>query len=287
MLEPLWIVYGIMVGAIEMNQNDIAFILFSGTSFCQKVFSKLNLVFNHGKFYSIFLILYCYGNATWNGILSWQSWNCFPHGVQWPASVKGCALPWVQGLVPPAPSSNASSGLWRSLWWVRITLWTFWHVYTSTGTRAHQGPVSLQQQHATRSKSSPGAVSPLRLAHRGRVSHRPVWVWAAIPLRQLGLHSSSLPSCRRGSAVWWKLCSCRHAAVLASDGQVEPTWAAAVPLCWLLFVQCPLCPEEAVVQHSANTAWPNFTYSSANILVTWCFCSRRVIMILSGVKLYL
>lgn len=66
-LEPLWIVCGILFGAIEVNQNDITFILFSDTSFWQRIFSKLNLVFNQGKFYSIFLILYCYGNTTWNG----------------------------------------------------------------------------------------------------------------------------------------------------------------------------------------------------------------------------
>lgn len=131
------------------------------------------------------------------------------------------------------------------------------------------------------------------LAHGGRVLHWPVWVQATIPLQQLRLHSSALTySSRQDSAVWWKLCCCRHAPVIASDGQVMPTWAAVVPLCWLTpqdfgFPSVPSFQRRPVVQHWANTAWPNFTYSSTNMLVTWCFYSRRVIMILSGVKLNL
>lgn len=131
------------------------------------------------------------------------------------------------------------------------------------------------------------------LAHKGWVLHCPLWVGAAILLWQLRLHSSALTyGFRQESAVWWKLCCCRHAPVVASDGQVTPTWAAVVPLCWFTprdfcFSNVPSFQRRPVVQHWANTTWPNFTYSSTNILVTWCFYSRRIIMILSGMKLYL
>lgn len=136
-LEPLRIVHGILFGAVEMNQNEITVILFSDTSFCQRIFSKLNLVFNQAKFDSIVLILYRYGNTTWNGILGWLvlTASLFTSSDQPPLQT---ALPWVQGLVPPVASSNASLALWRSLWWVRIIPWTFWHVYTSTGAGTHQ-----------------------------------------------------------------------------------------------------------------------------------------------------
>lgn len=114
-----------------------------------------------------------------------------------------------------------------------------------------------------------------------------------IPLWQLRLHSSALTyKFGQDSAVWWKLCCCRHAPVDASDGQVMPTWAAVQPLCWLIpenfcFPNVLPFQRRPVVQHWACKAWPNFTYSSMDILVTWCFYSGRVIMILSGVKLYL
>lgn len=47
-----------------MNQNEITVILFSDTSFCQRMFSKLDFVFNQAKIDSIVLILYRYGNTT-------------------------------------------------------------------------------------------------------------------------------------------------------------------------------------------------------------------------------
>lgn len=63
-MEPLHIVHGILFGAVEMNQNEITVILFSDTSFCQRIFSKLNLVFNQAKFDSIVLTFYHYDNTT-------------------------------------------------------------------------------------------------------------------------------------------------------------------------------------------------------------------------------
>lgn len=223
--------------------------------------------------------------------------SCFPHHVQWPASVTDAALPWVQGPVPPIASGNASVALWRSLWWVRIIPRAFWHVYTSTATGAHQRTCQsrvwawdtyLQELcHSSRHEGS-------WLTGAG-VLHEPARVWGAAPPRQLRLHSSALTySFRQGSAAREKLHHCRRAAVVASDRQVVPTRAVVLPACWLTrrsagFPMSSLprggcCALGA--QRWANAAWPHFTYSLTNLLVNWCFSSRRVIMILSGVKLY-
>lgn len=52
---------------VQSSRNEpdvITVILFSVISFCQRIFSKLNLVFNQAKFDSVVLILYCYSNTT-------------------------------------------------------------------------------------------------------------------------------------------------------------------------------------------------------------------------------
>lgn len=138
-LEPLRIVHGILFGAVEMDQNEITVVLFSQICLSIKgYFSKLNLVvFNQAKFDSIVLISYCYSNATWNGVLGWLTPTTSTYIQVISLCYRPC-VPWVQGLVPPVASSNASWALWRGLWWVRMAPWTFSLVYTCTGTGAHQ-----------------------------------------------------------------------------------------------------------------------------------------------------
>lgn len=142
------------------------------------------------------------------------------------------------------------------------------------------------------SKWCPGSVSlltPSRLqGHWGQV-------WRAVPLLLPVLHSSTPTyGCRQDSVTWDKLRCCSHAAVTASDESHMPTCAAAMSPCKLIpqdfsFLNVSFSAGNTIcIWHAAlgQHSLALFYCSIMDMLVNWCFYSRRLIMILSGVKFY-